>query len=430
MSTKILFEKGERAVNEFTSNYHTGIDLIHHPPNEVGITDENLMEFAYALETTKTEIEHMKTIGRKILQETIQTLSNANNIEKIFMSECHLCNCGRNDCGFDLVVLMKEGEDVHTTTDNIKERVNEFTSAAAGRGVTETKTGVSKGTTGASSVERHEPKSAHATALHFEYDNVHVNIAVGTMYGSTEESNREKIWAKIEQLDKADQLKKVHLDQFAIDMYESMTLFMNNQVRPETMTATTEVGNEKFLQGALRLARAWRQCCLSSRDIQFSPLDAWLIMLNAVHTEIVRHPQGMVTEKKEGAAGIGGAVSGVRKALKDLFKGKHKTHETGEGGLSMKGVMKEFLNQLNNLESMNIQFTDFYTQTKVPEWIKTQRPLVLDPVCPYRNTVYNLHKQVNEDIKKHANECLKMLDDPKATLTKLFHLPTYKRRGA
>jgi hypothetical protein len=92
--------------------------------------------------------------------------------------------------------------------------------------------------------------------------------------------------------------------------------------------------------------------------------------------------------------------------------------------------MKEFLNQLNNLESMNIQFTDFYTQTKVPEWIKTQRPLVLDPVCPYRNTVYNLHKQVNEDIKKHANECLKMLDDPNASLTKLFHLPTYKRRGA
>ena len=426
MASTTLFDKGERAVSEFESNFHTGIDLIHHPPNDVPISDQSLTEFAYSLEMTKTEIEHMKSVGRRVISECVQSLSNASNIEKIFMSECHLCNCGRNDSGFDLVVLMKEGEDVHTTTDNIKERVHGLTSVAAGR-VSETVTGQSKGTEGGSAVERHEPKTAHATALHFEFDSVHVNIAVGTMYGKAEETNREKIWAKIDELDKSDKLKKVHLDQFAIDLYESMTLFMNNQVRPEA----TEIGNEKFLQAALRLARAWRQCCLSARDIQFSPLDAWLIMLNAVHVEIVRHPQGMGGEKKEGAAGIGGAVSGVRKALKEMFKGKQKTQETtGEGGLSMKGVMREFLNQLNNLESMNIHFTDFYPQNKIPDWIKTQRPLVLDPVCPYRNTVYNLHKTVNEDIKKHANECMKILDDPNATLTKLFHLPTYKRRGA
>jgi hypothetical protein len=424
MSTK-LFAKGERAVGDFESNFHTGIDLINHPPNDVGITDQSLTEFAYSLETTRTEIERMKTVGRKVISETIQTLSNANNIEKIFMSECHLCNCGRNDSGFDLVVLMKEGENLHTTTDCIKERVHALTATSVGR-LTETTTGLSKGTEGASAVERHEAKTAHATTLHFEHDGVHVNIAVGTSYGLTEESNRQKIWDKIDQLDKGDKLKKVQLDQFAIDLYESMTLFMNNHVRPEA----AELGNEKFLQGALRLARAWRQCCLSSRDIQFSPLDAWLIMLNAVHTELVRHPHGIAAEKKEGAAGIGGAVSGVRKALKDLFKGKQRTSGTEEGGLSMKAVMKEFLNQMNNLESMNISFTDFYSQDKIPGWIKTQRPLVLDPVCPYRNTVYNLHKQVNEDIKKHANECMKMLDDPNATLTKLFHLTTYKRRGA
>jgi hypothetical protein len=113
-----------------------------------------------------------------------------------------------------------------------------------------------------------------------------------------------------------------------------------------------------------------------------------------------------------------------------LFKGKHRPQGTTEVGLSMKSVMKGFLHQLNNLESMNIQFTDFYQENKIPDWIKTQRPLVLDPVCPYRNTVYNLHKTVNEDVKKHTNECMKILDDPNATLGKLFHLPTNKRRGA
>jgi hypothetical protein len=150
-------------------------------------------------------------------------------------------------------------------------------------------------------------------------------------------------------------------------------------------------------------------------------------MLNAVNNEIHRQP----IERKEGAAGIGGAVTGVKKALKETFTWKTTGHHAqGTADMSMKNVFRDFLNQLYNLDNMNIQFSEFYDQSRIPEWIKTQRPLILDPVCPFRNTVYNLHKRVNDDIKKHAYECIKTLDDRNATLTKLFQVPTQKRRGA
>ena len=396
-------EKAKMAVEEFPSNFHTGIDLIHHPPNEVPITDHSLMEFAGSLELTKTEINRMKTVAEKVLDNTVQMIPNANRIEKVILSECHLCNCGRNDCGMDIVVLMNLSEDVHETTSHFREKIHALTATAAGRA-------------GAGTIEAHVPKPAHAETLHFEYEDIHFNIAVGTRHGSTEETNRVSVWNKIDALDKENKLKKVHLDQFAIDLYESTTMFMNTQVMPEKHGAIS--GSEQFLQGALRLARAWRQCCLSSRDVQFAPLDAWLIMLKAVHEEMDKAAK----KSKEPTA----KIANIGKRLKELFKGGAPVPQ----GLSMKNVMKTFLNDLANLEQVNIMFHDMYDMSKVPEWIKGQRPLVLDPVCPYRNTVYNLHKRVNEDIKKHALDCIKTLDDPNATLPKLFHLPTYKKRGA
>jgi len=421
-----IFPKGQEGLNNFESNFHTGIDLNHHPPNDILITDQSLMEFAYGLQLAGSELSHMKNVAEKILRQVIQQIPN-DIVEKVIISEPHLYSSGRNDSGFDLVVLVKRDENVETFTSKLKEKMNVFTSVGAGRlGEGHEQSGgeaIQPPTVhaGGSSGEQHG-RVPHATSLHFEHDGVHVNVAIGNRYGSTESENRETIWRTIESLDKGDKLKKVHLDQFAIDLYESTTMFMYNQVAQET---TSSEVNEKFFQGALRLARAWRQCSLSHRDIQFSPLDAWLVMLNAVNNEIHRS----AIEKKEGAAGIGGAVTGVKKALKEAFTRKGAGQQSGVG-LSMKNVFRDFLNQLYYLDNMNIQFTDFYPQSKVPDWIKTQRPLILDPVCPYRNTVYNLHKRVNEDIKKHAYECTKVLDDPNATLTKLFPVPTHKRRGA
>ena len=481
MATTLHLEHGKRALNEFPSHYHTGIDLIHHPPNDVRISDESLMEFGQNLQLSSSEITHMKNAAEKVLAHTVQGLPNKDAIEKIIMSECHLCNCGRNDCGLDIVVLMNSGQDVKQTTSHLKEQIHQMTSSAAGRGgmgqqaqqgftragqaqqgmtgqgqqgmtgqgqqgqfgqgqqgmtgqaqqgitgqgqqgqfgqgqqgVTgqgqQGMTGQGQQGMGGQGQQGHSPDM-----LHFEYEDVHFNMAVGTRYANTEESNRVAIWQKIDQLDKQGHLKKVHLDQFAIDLYESTTMFIDRQVAPEREGALA--GSEKFLQGAVRLSRAWRQCCLSSRDIQFAPLDAWLIMLNAVKQELDKNP-----EVQKG----GSTVSSIGKRLKDLFKGGTETPK----GLSMKNVMRHFFNDLANLEQVNICFNDVYDNSKIPGWIKTQRPLVLDPVNPYNNVVYNLHKRVNDDIKKHAAECIGLLDDPSATLPRLFHLPTYKKRGA
>jgi hypothetical protein len=143
-------------------------------------------------------------------------------------------------------------------------------------------------------------------------------------------------------------------------------------------------------------------------------------MLHAVHLEISKHPQHKVSHP---------AVTGLKSKLRSLFKGV-----TGKtlpaSGLSLKNVMKNFLLELQNIDQMNISFSDFYDANRVPDWIKPQRPLILDPVCPSRNTVYNLRKRVNDDIKAHAADCVKLLDDPNASMTKLFHFTAYKKRGA
>ena len=406
MASTLTHAKSKEGLNQFTSNFHTGIDLMHHPPNETPITDESLLEFAGQLEMTSSEIDKMKQVSEKVLAQTLQQIPNQNMVEKVIMSECHLCNCGRTDCGLDIVILMKLGEDVNQTTNLLRERIHVLTSSAAGR----------VGGGGAETTGSHAGKTQHAEMLHFEFEDVHFNIAVGTRHGATEEANRLSVWDKIDRLDKEGQLKKTHLDQFSIDLYESTTLFMNNQVTPETMGSLT--GSEKFLQGSLRLARAWRQCCLSSRDVQFAPLDAWLIMLKAVQQEVDR--AGQAGQQPQSS------ITNIGKRLKEMFKGRIEAPQ----GVSMKNVLRTFLNELANLEKTNIMFNDFYDVSKVPQWIKGQRPLVLDPVCPYRNTVYNLHKRVNEDIKKHAMECIRILDDPNATLPKLFNLPSYKKRGA
>jgi hypothetical protein len=403
---EVTLEQGKQALSEFINNYHTGIDLASHPtPNNVQVTDEALHEFASSLQLTSSELQRMKSVAQKVIAESIQSLSNASQIGKIVISECHLSNCGRNDSGLDIVVLFRQSEDLKITAAALRKNVHAMTSASIGR-----KAGEAVPEPLASTVTHPEH------TFHFELQDIHVNLAVGHRYGVSEEANRNAIWQKIDELDQKNLLKKTHLDQFSIELYESMTLFMNNQVAPEG--ANTE--SEQFLQGALRLARAWRQCTLSSRDIQFAPLDAWLVMLHAVHLEISKHPQHKVSHP---------TVSGIKSKLRTLFKGV--TGKTlAPSGFSMKNVMRNFLVELQNLDQMNITFSDFYDSNRIPDWIKPQRPLILDPVCPSRNTVYNLHKRVDEDIKTHAAECVKMLDDPSTTMPKLFHYAAYKKRGA
>ena len=401
---QLTHPEAKRALDEMFDHMVTGIDLAEprHAPREVMITDEGLTEFGFSLALTTAELDHYKKVAQTVLVECIQPLANAKNIARIVLSENHLFSSGRHDRGFDLVVLMHPDEDVQSTGNSIRANVGVLTSGTVGAV--------------AAGFEEKVPHSPGPHIVHFDHEDVHVQIAVGHWYGADQ---CQIVYKKIEELDAAGTLKKVHLDQFAIDLFDAQAQFMRTEVVHEPHGE-----NEKFVHGALRLARAWRHCNLSHRDIQFSPFDAWLVMLHAVQTELMK-PQ---TETREKAAGIGGAVSGIRKSIKELLKGHGVTGKIQAGGheISMKAVFREFLNQLSHIDEMNIQ----HAHEKIPQWILTQRPLILDPVCPYRNTVFNLHKRVNDDLKKHASESLKMLDDPHATLPKLFPVPTHKKRGA
>lgn len=161
---------------------------------------------------------------------------------------------------------------------------------------------------------------------------------------------------------------------------------------------------------------------MSRRDAQFSAFDAWLIMLLVIQTEVNKRKPGMA-----------GTMSGIRKLVKDLFKGgKEQAPEVVHPGepLSMKNVFEQFLTLVASPASIYVTFPDFYNTDRIPKWITSQRPLLLDPACPYRNTLYNLHKQVNEDLKKHAQESLKVMHLSGATLSDLFPLPSKRKEGA
>lgn len=406
-------QKLDQALTGFDSNVHTSIvDLFSTPPSsDIQVSEQSLTRFAEQLQLSLGEIQKMKSVAIDVLQDIIRPLSNSGNILKIVVSECHLAGAGRfADSGIDIVVLFREDEDLTATTDMIRSRINDVLSGTTGgRAQQLPQTGLAFGPT-------------HSTVLHTEFQGVPVYVAVGHCFDPTsEKKNREVIWKIIDELDKQERLKKSHLDQFAVDLYESSTIFMNNHVAPEDPGSAEPTPHDKFVQGALRLARAWRQSCMSRRDAQFSAFDAWMIMLHVIHNEAEKRKPGMA-----------GTINGIRKLVKEIFKGKEQSPELAHPGepLSMKQVFEQFLTRISNPGNINIHFNDFYSADKIPDWIMHQRPLLLDPSCPYRNTLYNLHKQVNDDVRKHAQESLKTLNQSGATLSDLFPLPAKRKGGA
>jgi ribonucleotide reductase beta subunit family protein with ferritin-like domain len=401
------------ALEGFRNNFHTSIDLVHHPaPTSEPITEESLTRFAEQLRMSDADFDKMKTVAERILKETVPPLANSGNIEKVIIGECHLPGAGRfADSGFDIVLLFKEGEDLNASGEMVKIRLTDELKCTTGGPV-------GSGPT-------------HPNIIHTVLDGVPVYIALGHRYVVDDEvANREKIWERIALLDEQNILKKVHLDQFAIDLYESSTYFMNQQAAPEETLSgwsvntgspdtNTITAHDKFVQDALRLARAWRQSSLSRKDSQFSSFDAWLIMLHAIHTE--------AGKRQPSAAGT---IRGIKKFIKETLRGKGESPEVVHPGepMSLKDVMVQFLYLVGNPSYVNIQFHDFYKADKVPAWITKQRPLILDPACPYRNTVYNLHKHVSEDLTRHAHESTKIMGTAGASLHDLFPTPQNVKR--
>ena len=142
---------------------------------------------------------------------------------------------------------------------------------------------------------------------------------------------------------------------------------------------------DEFDLAAQRLARAWRRTALAPWSEVFSPLDSALVMQNALS----------------------------------------KQRRRGAGGLGMSNVMRQFLNDISDIENMATTFQEdsMYDWSLVPQWVQQERPLLLDPVNPWRNPFSGVQRNVFGDISRQARESLKIMDRHMARMNELFNVP-------
>ena len=215
--------------------------------------------------------------------------------------------------------------------------------------------------------------------IHFELDKVKVNLGTSVSRGPTIGEHRQAVFQQTTKLDKEGKLQKSQIEKVSVDLHDSMSEFMAKD-------------RDEFDMAAQRLARAWRRTALAPWGDWFSPLDAALIMQRSLDTE------------------------------------RHRT----AGSVAMGNVMRRFLSDLSNIEDMSLTFpeTSLYEWSMVPQWIQQERPLLLDPVNPFRNPFSGLNRNVFRDIRNRAQEALKLIESS-ASMSDLFQMPPEsEKRGA
>ena len=218
--------------------------------------------------------------------------------------------------------------------------------------------------------------------MHFDMDQVHVNLGTSLSRGPTVGEHRRAVFQQTSQIDREGKLKKNQIEKVSVDLHDSMSEFMQRE------------GQSDFDLAAQRLARAWRRTALAPLGVTdwFSPLDSMLVMQNALRTQ----------------------------------------REFGVS-LSMRNVMRSFLNDMSRLSDMNVTFPQesLYDWNVVPSWIQQERPLLLDPVNPWRNPLSVESPGMFSQIERTATEAMKVLDNTASSMRDLFNVtPEQVTRGA
>ena len=214
--------------------------------------------------------------------------------------------------------------------------------------------------------------------IHFDLDGVRVNLGVAVSRGASVGEHRKVLFQQISKMDKEGKLQKKQIEKVSVDLHDSTSEFMQQN-------------KDEFDLTAQRLARAWRRTALGSGSEWFSPLDSMLVMQNTIRKERQR------------------------------------------GQPAMKSVIRSFLNDMSNIGSMNLSFRDqsLYDWSMVPQWVQEERPLLLDPVNPWRNSFSGVHQNTFLEIQKAAQEALKMFEDNSSTMKDLFNVSSESHtRGA
>ena len=208
--------------------------------------------------------------------------------------------------------------------------------------------------------------------LHFYLDNVKVNLGFSVCRGPTLAEHRKAVFKQTTRMDREGKLHKNQIEKVSVDLHDSMTEFMKQNSRDD------------FDLSAQRLARAWRRTALAPWGNWFSPLDSMLVMQNS-----------LATERQRGKP------------------------------LGMSNVMRRFFTDIANIENMSLTFpeTSMYEWETVPDWIQQERPLLLDPVNPFRNPFSGLDRGVFREIKNRAMEALGIIEEESSRMAELFNVP-------
>lgn len=327
----------------------SGIQLIN-PPDQP-ISDQSLSQYGRQLKFDEKYLKKANDVCKKVCDVL---KSSEFKPERFSVSESHVCQEGVEDTGVDVVAYLKEGLDMNKAKTKYNEDLNKM---GAQRSSMDDK-GV----------------------MHFELDNVKVNLGFSVSRGPTVGEHRKAVFQQITKLDKEGKLQKEQVEKVSVDLHDSMNEFMNQN-------------RDEFDLAAQRLARAWRRTAVAPWSDWFSPLDSMLVMQNALAKE----------------------------------------RQRGTGSLEMVNVMRQFLNDLSNIESMQVTFPEasLYDWAMVPQWIQQERPLLLDPVNPFRNTFSGLNRTMFKEIKQQASEALKMIEQGEASMRQLFNVPPEAvQRGA
>jgi hypothetical protein len=224
--------------------------------------------------------------------------------------------------------------------------------------------------------------------MHFELDGYAFHVAVTPSFAHKMHLQRKAVWDQIEARDKQNKLTQTDLDKFSVALHESLSSFMH-------------MGDPVY-HDLVRLARLWRQTVLIEQGCgDLSALATVLLMVRCIEDEKAR---GMAVTSPSGRG-------------------------LGIHPFPVTNVFANFLESLSELDSLMISYQRFYEPDLIPERHQGQRPLILDPVNPWRNVLHLVSKEGLEWVASHARKSLKELQSSETSLGDLFRCPGKTRGG-
>lgn len=330
------------------SKQSTGIQL-QTPPDQP-ISDQSLSQYGRQLGFDDKFLKKANEVCKKVCDSIKATDFKP---QRVSVSESHVCQEGVEDTGVDIVAYLHESQDQSQARTKFEE--------------------VMKGLGG------QKMETDDKGVLHFELDNVKVNLGTSTSRGPTVGEHRKAVFQQVMKRNKEGKLEKNQIEKVSVDLHDSMSEFMS---KPQ----------DDFDLAAQRLARAWRRTALAPWGDWFSPLDAALIMQRSLDAE----------------------------------------RQRTAGSMQMRDVMRRFLNDIRNIEDMQLTFPDtsMYEWDIVPQWIQQERPLLLDPVNPFRNPFSGLSRDIFREVRQRAQDALSLVESS-ASMRELFQIPPEsEKRGA